>query len=267
MEGQETVTQEVTPEPSLSDIFSNAEPEAVADDATPDDKATGEDESTAEAEEAAPEEKEAVEEESKESTPDSEKKDEPWHITAVMNEREKRQKAEARLAELEKSAKPDEDRQPTSVFENEELFTRELVGQVDNQLTNAMINMSEFHARDKFGDEVIDEKIGVFKELVNSNPALAQQFSNAVSPYHELVKIVDQHEEVQKMGNIDEYKAKLKAELREELKAELEAEKTESEQKEDAKRSAITPSLANKRSSGGNDDLVEDTLEDVFQGR
>jgi len=182
MAGEAVITEE-----PLDDVFSKAEPEIVEPEVT--------------GEEAPEETATAVEPETpkEESTPDSEDTPTMVPLKAVKDERRKRQEAEARLAALEEAKEKPE---PTSVFENEADFRQEIVSDVTNQLTNQALNQSQFYAEREFGEVAVAEKIEVFKELAQANPALAQQFSQAISPYHELVKIVNQHEELKRMENI-----------------------------------------------------------------
>lgn len=258
--GEETAAVEAPAEDSLSDVFSNDEVKAeVVAETEP----TGE-QTEQVTEEAAPDKTEAAETETEDSTPEPEKPNEPWHLTAVMDEREKRQKAEKDLADFK--SQHEVPTEPTSVFTDEGEFRKELVQDVDNRLTNATLNQSEFFAQREFGKSELAEKVETFKKLAADNPNLAQRFSAAISPYHELVDIVDQHEKLAKMENIDETFAEMKAKAKAEVLAEIAAEQSEDEQKGAKKREAITPSLAKQRSAGGDSPDAEDELQAVFGG-
>jgi hypothetical protein len=197
------------------------------------------------------------------ATPVAEKKEpEAWHLKAVLDEREKRQAAQKELEELRKQIAANQPAKPkTSVLEDEGKFRNELLDDMETRLVNDRLNMSQALAEREFGKDVIAEKVKAFRELASQNPELRNRFSAAPLPYHELVSIVDKHNEVKEMENVDAYREKLRAEIRAELLKESEAKAAGVEQT----RKSITPSLAGKRSAGGvaasNSPL---TLDDVF---
>lgn len=233
---------------------------------------TGEesDSTTVEAE-SAEEEAEAksdaeAESEDEASTPEEEKKEEPWHITAVMDEREKRQAAQKRVEELEKQLKELQkggDDDSVSVFDDEKKFAERILNDVDQKVLNRTLNMSQAIAEREFGKDTVAEKLAAFKDMASDNQELLQRVYDAPSPYHELIDIVDKHEKAKEMENIDEYREKVRAEERAKLEKEFQ-EKLESEGK---KREAVTPSLASARSTGGNQEAESLIgVEDVFNG-
>ncbi len=166
-------------------------------------------------------------------------------LSAMHGERDRRKTAEKERDELK--AKLEEKAPLTSVFEDENKFRQEVHDDFNQSLTNQALNQSEFFVADKIGRDVLDKKIEVFKNLAESNPEIRQRFANAVSPYHELVSIVDQHDELEKLKDLDGYKAKLKAEAKAEVKAELEAEG----KAKDELRASIPDSLTGDASAGG----------------
>jgi hypothetical protein len=200
----------------------------------------------------------------KEAAPPAAEKKEPesWHLKAVLDEREKRQAAQRELEELKKqieASKPA--KQKTSVLEDEGKFRNELLDDMESRLVNDRLNMSQALAEREFGKDKIADKVKAFRELASQNPELRNRFANAPLPYHELVSIVDKHNEVKEMENLDVYKEKLRAEIRAELLKESEAKAAGVEQK----RESITPSLAGKRSAGGVAASTSPlTLDDVF---
>jgi hypothetical protein len=261
----EETQQAETPQDSLSDVFSSAE---LASAETAEPEAKGETaESTPEGEEKATDEvsQEDKVEQKREATPAPEDASENLvPLRAVMSERDKRQKLEAELAELRSKAEPVE---PTSVFENEQQFRSELVNDVNLSLTNASLNQSQFFAEREFGKEVMAKKIEAFRGIVEQRPILAERFSQAISPFHELVDIVNEFEELDRMQNMDEYKDNLRKEIRAELEKELQGELQEEIEKDAKKRNAITPSLAKSGSAAGTEDTKDDSLTELFQGR
>jgi len=178
-----------------------------------------------------------------------------------MDEREKRQAAQRELEELRKKYET-KDEPTTSVFDDEGKFRNELLGKFEQTLLNEKLNMSQALAEREYGADVMAEKIEVFRELAATNQEFRNRFASAALPFHELVKIVDQHNEAKQMENIEEYRAKIRAEERAALLKEIELEK----EGKDKKRNSLTPSLASKRSSGGvTDSTSEISLDDVMQ--
>lgn len=189
------------------------------------------------------------EEETKDESPSSveETKETTVPISAMHGERDRRQAAEKENVALKEKLEESNKTEPTSVFEDESKFRNELATDFNQQLTNHSLNQSEFFAARELGRDVLDQKIEAFKKLAEDNPELRQRFAIAVSPYHELVDIVNQHDELDKMKDLDGYKAKLKAEAKVEVKKELEKEIEEKEKL----RKSIPDSLVGDDSAGG----------------
>jgi hypothetical protein len=192
-------------------------------------------EAAAEPEQASPEtepESEEVVAESKVETTATEK--EPWTLSAVLDEREKRQKAVAEAEELRKKlAEYETPKDDVSIFEDEKGFVQRQKQETEVALRNTALNMSEAFAESVFGEEkVAAAKQWMITEGVKSPYAL-EQFNAAKLPYHAAVKL---YEDDQVRRDPESYKAK----LREEILAELKNEKPKSS----------TPSLASKRSVG-----------------
>jgi len=198
---------------------------------------------TPEAEPVAPE----VVEPKVETTATEEK---PWTLSAVLDEREKRQAAVKRAEELEAKLKAYESKtEPdVSIFEDEKGFVDKLKRETDVALRNTALNMSEAFAKKEFGaDKVAAAKAWMISEGIKSPYAL-EQFNAAELPYHAAVKL---YEDDMARRDPEAYKAK----LREEVLAELKKEKPK----------PSTPSLASKRSVGdthrgpeGFEDLLKD---------
>jgi hypothetical protein len=197
---------------------------------------------TPEAEPVAPE----VVEPKVETTATEEK---PWTLSAVLDEREKRQAAVRRAEELEAKLKAYEKTEPdVSIFDDEKGFVERLKHDTDVALRNTALNMSEAFAKKEFGaDKVAAAKAWMISEGIKSPYAL-EQFNAAELPYHAAVKL---YEDDMVRRDPEAYKAK----LREEILADLKKEKPK----------PSTPSLASKRSVGdthrgpeGFEDLLKD---------
>jgi len=180
-------------------------------------------------------------EESKVETTATEEK--PWTLSAVLDEREKRQAAVKRAEELEAKLKAYEKTEPdVSIFEDEKGFVDRLKHDTAVALRNTALNMSEAFAKKEFGaDKVAAAKAWLISEGLKSPYAL-EQFNAAELPYHAAVKL---YEDDMVRRDPEAYKAK----LREEILADLKKEKPK----------PSTPSLASKRSVGdthrGSDDF------------
>jgi hypothetical protein len=203
-------------------------------------------EAAAEPEQETPEtepESEEVVEESKVETTATEK--EPWTLSAVLDEREKRQAAVKRAEELEAKLKAYEKTEPdVSIFEDEQGFIQRQKQETEVALRNTALNMSEAFAESVYGEEkVAAAKQWMINEGIKSPYAL-EQFNAAKLPYHAAVKL---YEDDQARRDPEAYKAK----LREEILAELQEKQPK----------PSTPSLASKRSVGdahkGHDDFQD----------
>ena len=168
-------------------------------------------------------------------------------ITALHGERDRRQAAERELEAL-RAAQPQVEPDPlTSVFESEEGFVQDLEGKFNEALVNRTLNESQFHAEQKYGAEELAAKVETFKQMASENPQYAQQFAQSVSPYFTLVDLVDKHQEVEAMKDVDGYRAKIEAEVRQKVLKELEDKDVSAA---DLK-SSIPDSLAGDDSKGG----------------
>ena len=179
-----------------------------------------------------------------EQTTGSEK--EPWTLSAVLDEREKRQKAqeEARILK-EKLASYEKPADEVSVFEDEQAFKTQQQQATQQALRNTELNMSQAFAEKEFGEEKVAAVTEWFKKDGVQSPAALKRFNEAKLPFHELVKMYDD-------DLIMRDPAAYKAMLLDELRAELEAEKKPS-----------TPSLASSRSVGEKT-ISSDNFEDIL---
>lgn len=140
-------------------------------------------------------------------------------LSAVLDERERRQKAEAQLALLQRqiAAQQAQQRLPDPV-EDAQAYTAYVQGEFQRQLVANKLQQSEFLARDKFGDALVDEALAFFDE----NPRDSHRFVDAPSPFHAAIKWYQEQKAVQERAAPD-YEEKLRAKLRAELEAEMRA--------------------------------------------
>lgn len=162
-----------------------------------------------------------------EAAPPAAPEEKPHHsvpITAMLDEREKRQAAERRAAELEQRMRFFEQSQQRpevpDVFENPQGFTQHVNSTVTEAMVTAHLNMSEMLARDKFGDEEVNAALEAVKAA-----GLAQHFVSQRNPYGELVKWHRQQKVAQEIGSDPEaWRAKERAALAEQIRQEVLAE-------------------------------------------
>lgn len=159
-------------------------------------------------------------------------------VAALMAERQKRQQAEQRAAELEAQRQAEE--KPYLGEEYEARF-KETEINFQKQLVVQKLDLSESFARDKYAD--YDEKLSVFGELCQQNPTLYNQMVAQVNPAEFAYKIASNQLKLKEMSNPDEYEQKLRAKIEAEMKAKYE--------KEAAKREELPGSLATTRGVAG----------------
>ena len=222
---------------TLNDVLNgNDEPEEVTEEVT-------EVETTEVPEETTDEATEEVAETDEEPPKGEETPAEPPSVEELQKElnafKAKAQDEKRKRQELE--AKQQEQTKLPDVLD--ESFGETLMTEAQKIAQTERLTMSKFLAERDHPD--LEAKLDVYETLALSNPALAQQVLDSPSPYHEVVSIVDKHERLEKMENLDEWEAKKTAEIEAQVRAKIEAE-----QKAKAdKTSGITPSLAQTGSS------------------
>lgn len=145
-------------------------------------------------------------------------------ITAIMDEREKRQQAQREADEAKRQIEAlrkqmadyeaEKRRQPPpDVFtDTEGRFAYEQ--QVFNQrLLDERLNISEMLMREKVGNEVVDAATAAFKEEATRNPALGLELARQTNPYGYVVNWHKRHKLLSDIGEDPEaYKARIIAE-------------------------------------------------------
>lgn len=194
-----------------------------------------------EAEEVETAEAETGEEEAAPPVADPEEHKATVPVTALQEERTKRQALERELAELrQRAAQQQQPQQPQPDFyDNPDEAVR-------RQITDATLKQSHFFATKEFGNELVQETIAYFDQ----NPHLSQQFLNEPSPFHAAVEFYQRQKVADEIGSDpDAYKAKLREELLAELQAQQPAPKPQAPPPSMARapsagREAITPGTA-----------------------
>lgn len=178
---------------------------------------------------AEPEQVEAAPEESKgepEAAPPAEpKEDRHIPITALLDEREKRQAKEReaeelrrQLAELQAAQKPKPD-----FFDNPEAHLTAVQQQAQQLAIQTRLDISRAVAEDKFGAETVAAAYAFFE----ANPALSQPLLKSPLPFVEAVKVYQRHKAMEEIGTDPEaYRARIEEEVRQKLLAEAPKPKT-----------------------------------------
>lgn len=142
-------------------------------------------------------------------------------ITALLDEREKRQRAEARLAMLERQLQSQQEPQrlPDPV-EDAEGYTRALHGTFQQALQAQVLRQSQFFAERDFGRDTVADAMAFFDQQPRS---VSEQFLQAPSPFHAAVEWFKARKEAEERASPDfeaKLRAKIEAELREKFAAE-----------------------------------------------
>lgn len=189
-------------------------------------------------------------------------------ITAMLDEREKRQAAERELQELRRwkeqleAQQRQQQQKPVDIYEDPEGFVRQTQASVQFALWNERLNMSEALARDKFGDETVEAARQAFEQAVQSNPALYAEMRQNPNPYGYVVNWHKKQSVLSEIGSDpDKWKQSQIEALREQVRQELLAQAQPS-----PKPTAPPPSLS-KAPSRGNDAIAPgSTFDTMFPG-
>lgn len=146
-------------------------------------------------------------------------------IAAVLDEREKRQKAEREAEELRRWKAEQEAKQsspPPDFFTDPDQRLSYERQQFAQELWNEKLNTSELIARQAFGDDVVEAAQKAFAAAAAQNPALAMDLRRHVHPYK---FVVDWHKRERFLSEVgpdpDAWSQKREAELRAKIEAEL----------------------------------------------
>lgn len=199
----------------------------------------------------APEVEEAADTGEDEAAPpvaEVEEKPQAIPVTALLDEREKRQLAERkaeeaakRYAELQRQIQQQQAQQKAPDWDMDPAAAAQYQAQTIEQKFQAQrLEQSKFFAEREFGAETVNEAIAYFDQ----NPQLSHQFINQPSPFHAAVEFYQKQKFLSEVGeNPDAYKEQLRAQIREELMAEMTTSQP-------AKPKAPPPSMAKAPSTG-----------------
>ncbi len=191
-----------------------------------------------------------VEAEDKQESQPAESVEDKAFKAKALDETKKRQALQAELNQTKQQLS--EARQPTDkpdFWADPDGAIGNLSVDVDNRISQAVTNMSVAMMKSMHSD--YDEKESVFIDMVSQNPALATQMNQSINPAEFAYNTAKSHIELQEIGDIDSYKAKIRAEL----KLEMEGEKNAEIKKAIETRSELPGSLSSERAAGGNKSL------------
>ena len=146
-------------------------------------------------------------------------------ISALLDEREKRQQAAREAEELRKklAAYEAERAQPKPDFyADPEGFLAQQRQAVQQMVWNERLNTSEALAKRDHGEELVTAAAEAFKAAAGASPALAAEFSSQSDPYGFVVNWHKRQTVLSQIGNDpDAYRARIEQEIRERLLAEM----------------------------------------------
>jgi hypothetical protein len=132
-------------------------------------------------------------------------------INALLDERDKRQKAERRIAELEAQHQP---RNIPSVTDDPEAFAQHQQLLIQQTATNTRFETSELVARQQHGDEPVQKAMDWAMQRSQESPAFAAEYLKQKHPIDWAVRQQKRHALLDEIGDDPEaYRAKLRAEL------------------------------------------------------
>ena len=140
-------------------------------------------------------------------------------ITALLDEREKRQAKEREAEELRRQLaalrQPQERRE---FFDDPDAHIAALQRQAQQLALQTKLEMSRAYAEDKFGAETVSAAF----EYFNQHPEQSHALLNTPMPFVEAVKVYQRAQAMQEIGDDPaSYRTRLEAEIRERILAEL----------------------------------------------
>lgn len=178
-------------------------------------------------------------------------------ITALLDEREKRQEAqrraeaaERRIAEIERrmSQKPQE---VPDFYEDPDRRLQYEQHNIQQVLTKQKLEQSRFFAEKEYGADTVQAAYDYF----DKHPQMTREFIGQPSPFHAAVAAYKRMQVVEEIGeDPDGYKAQLREQVRQEVMQELQTSKP----------STPPPSMATAKATGVNAKPKGNAFDEVF---
>ena len=182
-------------------------------------------------------------------------------LTAMLDEREKRQKAERELEEMRRwraqmEAQKQQPKTP-DMYEDPEGYTRYQQSMLQQTLWNERLNVSELMARDKYGEELVDQARDAFLAQTKSNPALYVEMQQSRHPYDFVVAWHKRSQFLNEVKDPDEWRNAERERIRQELLAEA---------SQPSKPKAPPPSMAKAPAVGTEAIAPGNSFDNMFPG-
>lgn len=197
------------------------------------------------------------------ATPVVEAKPEPGFvpITSMLDEREKRQKLEAELAQIRASQQQQQPQPIPDRWEDPDGHDAYQQALAERAITNVKLDLSEEVAREKFGDELVDKAREWALQKARTHPSFGQELLQQRNPYRYAVEQYNR-EQIASQVSPDDF-AQFQA--WKQAQAQLQAPAPAAEPAPpDTPRTLPPRSLASAPSAGGVLSEVEQSEEEMF---
>jgi hypothetical protein len=147
-------------------------------------------------------------------------------ISALLDERDKRQAETAKRVELEAQLQRyQQPQQPEQIPTDPSGIIQYALAEQQRIAFNERLNTSELMARQAHGEDIVSEAQQAFLAAVGQNPMLQQQLQGQIHPYDFVVKWHKQHKLMSEIGQDPEAWRKTEAEkIRAQVLAELQGQ-------------------------------------------
>ena len=173
-------------------------------------------------------------------------------ISALLDEREKRQQYERQFKEAQAQLQQQQQQPAPDPLDDQQGYADHIQQQVDSKIRNVTIQMSQEMMRSQHDD--YDQAENKFMQMVSDDPSLQIKLQQSEYPAKFVYETVKKAEQYAEMQDVDSYKAKVEAEVRAKVTAEIEAEAKAKADKEAQLNGALSPSLTNTRAAGANNE-------------
>lgn len=140
------------------------------------------------------------------------------------------QQAEARLLALEAAQRvaqpqpqPAQEQPLPDMNEDPQGYIEARLERERLERANQLANLSEQTTREQLGSVEVDRRMDVYRQLATSDPSLTQRVTSSASPWHTMCSEVKKHEDLQRLGEIEDIDA-YKEQIRKEVLAEVAAQ-------------------------------------------
>lgn len=137
--------------------------------------------------------------------------------------RNKNREYEAALLQRQAPAAPQPAaEEPPSFWDNPEAVINQAVGSVRQEMTQRLVDISEASAKIRHAD--YKDKLQVFSEIVQQNPAVYQEMLRQPDPAEWAYQVAARQSVMRDIGDPVQYRSKIEAEIRAQIAAEKAAE-------------------------------------------